>query len=229
MLKSKIETAYVFLPEPDDAYEIWKELSLIAWTLFIPACFALNCAPGPNNMLAFSNAGRLGLLPALLGGFGRLPAFALLIAITVVGLGAVLSASAAAFTVIKILGALYLVYVGIQIFRNARKLAEAQSSDTGISALMRRDFMIAIANPKAIAVFTAFFPQFVDPSQPAWQQLSVMGMAFLVMEVAAVFLYVAGGAMLGRFIKSNRVFVGLNRLVGGALIAAGGAMALSRH
>ncbi|TNB47454.1 LysE family translocator [Martelella lutilitoris] len=202
---------------------------MTAWELFIPACFALNCAPGPNNMLAFSNGARLGAYRALAGGMGRMPAFAFLIAITVAGLGAILAASATAFLVIKIVGAIYLVYVGIQILMKARALAEMQALDASIAALMRRDFSIAITNPKAIAIFTAFFPQFIVEGAPIWPQLAVMGLAFLVMEVVAVCLYVAGGALLGRFIASNRVFVQLNRLVGAALVFAGGSMALSRH
>ncbi|WP_367714424.1 LysE family translocator (plasmid) [Nitratireductor sp. GISD-1A_MAKvit] len=201
---------------------------MIAWSIFIPACFALNCAPGPNNMLAFSNAARLGLVPALLGGLGRMPAFMLLIGITIVGLGAVLAASATAFLVIKMLGAAYLVYVGIQFWRKARELAAARSLDSAIGTLMRRDFVIAISNPKAIAVFTAFFPQFIDASQPAWSQLAAMGGVFLALEVAAVALYVSGGVLLGKMLKSERIFVHLNRLVGAVLIASGGTMALSR-
>ena len=202
---------------------------MIAWSIFLPACFAINCAPGPNNMLAFSNGARLGLVPGMLGGLGRIPAFTLLILVTIVGLGAVLAASATAFTVVKLLGAVYLIYVGVQILRRARHLASMGVQDTSLRALMRRDFTIAISNPKAIAVFTAFFPQFVDPAMPAWNQLAQMGAAFLVMEVGAVALYVLAGVFLGRLIRSQRVFVHLNRLVGAALIVSGGTMAFSRH
>ena len=202
---------------------------MIAWSIFLPACFAINCAPGPNNMLAFSNGARLGLVPGMLGGLGRIPAFTLLILVTIVGLGAVLAASATAFTVVKLVGAVYLVYVGVQILRKARQLASMGVQDTSLRALMRRDFTLAISNPKAIAVFTAFFPQFVDPTMPAWNQLAQMGAAFLVMEVGAVALYVLAGVFLGRLIRSQRVFVHLNRLVGAALIVSGGTMAFSRH
>ena len=202
---------------------------MIAWSIFLPACFAINCAPGPNNMLAFSNGARLGLVPGMLGGLGRIPAFTLLILVTIVGLGAVLAASATAFTAVKLVGAVYLVYVGVQILRKARQLASMGVQDTSLRALMRRDFTIAISNPKAIAVFTAFFPQFVDPTMPAWNQLAQMGAAFLVMEVGAVALYVLAGVFLGRLIRSQRVFVHLNRLVGAALIVSGGTMAFSRH
>ncbi|MCR4266521.1 LysE family translocator [Nitratireductor sp. ZSWI3] len=201
---------------------------MIAWSLFIPACFALNCAPGPNNMLAFANAARLGLVPALVGGMGRMPAFTLLILITVIGLGTVLAASATAFTVIKIAGAVYLVYVGIQFWRKARALAAARALDSALGALMRRDFMMAISNPKAIAVFTAFFPQFIRAGEPAWQQLAAMGGAFLLLEIAAVALYAVAGVLLGKVLKSERVFAHLNRLVGAVLIVSGGTMAFSR-
>lgn len=202
---------------------------MIAWSIFIPACFALNCAPGPNNMLAFANGARLGFVRAMLGGLGRMPAFTLLILVTVIGLGTVLAASAAAFTVIKLIGAVYLVYVGIQIWRKARALSRMEAKDTSVRALMRRDFSIAITNPKAIAIFTAFFPQFIDATSAAWPQLVKMGGAFLIMEVVAVILYVAAGVILGRFIRSERIFVYLNRLVATALVASGGTMALSRH
>ncbi|MFC6487799.1 LysE family translocator [Nitratireductor sp. GCM10026969] len=202
---------------------------MIAWSIFIPACFALNSAPGPNNMLAFANGARLGFGRAMLGGLGRMPAFALLILITIVGLGAVLAASAAAFTIVKLAGAVYLVYVGIQFLRKARALAAAQSQETAVRPLMRRDFLIAISNPKAIAIFTAFFPQFIDASAPAWTQLAAMGGVFLLLEVAAVMLYVTAGTLIGKMLKSNRIFVQLNRLVGGVLIASGASMALSRQ
>ena len=202
---------------------------MIAWTLFIPACFLLNIAPGPNNMLAFSNGARLGAFSAFFGGMGRMPAFAAMILATIIGLGALLAASSQALFFIKIAGALYLFYVGVKILIHARSLAEMNSGDVRIGALMRRDFLMAISNPKAIAIFTAFFPQFISGSAPAWLQLSQMGLAFLVMEIVAVFLYAAAGAILGRFIKSSRVFVNLNRLVGGGLIVAAGSMALSRN
>ncbi|WP_237153394.1 LysE family translocator [Oryzibacter oryziterrae] len=201
---------------------------MIAWSLFIPACFALNCAPGPNNMLALTNAARLGFVPALLGGLGRMPAFAFLIFVTVMGLGAVIAASAEAFLAVKILGAVYLVYVGVQVLMKAKVLADVQSTDTSVRELMRRDFTMAITNPKAIAVFTAFFPQFLTADGPVWQQLTEMGVAFLVMEVGAVALYVLAGALLRGVLRSRNVFIWLNRVVGSALIAAGGAMALSR-
>jgi threonine/homoserine/homoserine lactone efflux protein len=94
---------------------------------------------------------------------------------------------------------------------------------------MRREFLIAISNPKAILIFTAFFPQFLDRSQEPGSQLLVMGATFLVLEAVALGLYALAGAGAGRFLSSPRGQKLLNRLSGGALMAAGTAMALSRR
>lgn len=196
--------------------------------LFLPACFALNAAPGPNNLLAFANASRLGFWPALLGGMGRLPAFTAMIALVALGLGALLAASETAFTAVKYAGAAYLVYVGWKLWRAP---APAGAGDTGHEArpiaLARRDFLIAIGNPKAIAIFTAFFPQFVDFTQPVGAQFLVLGALFLALELGAVALYAGMGRLTGGFLTPLRLHR-LNRGVGGFLIFSGLAMALDR-
>lgn len=213
-------------------------MSFALWLVFIPAVFVLNMAPGPNNMLAVSNAARFGWGRAVLGGLGRVPAFAILVGLTVVGLGTVLAASEQAFVILKTLGAAYLVVLGFRLWRAPVKahLAEASFAGEevaletpGLATIARREFLVAISNPKAILIFTAFFPQFLDASQPASGQLLVMGATFLVLESVALVLYAAGGAGAGRFLasaKGQRLF---NRVTGGALISAGVALAFSRQ
>ncbi|MEG0944838.1 MAG: LysE family transporter, partial [Angelakisella sp.] len=78
---------------------------------FIPACFALNMAPGPNNLLSVANATRYGFWVASIAGAGRLLAFIGMIAISATGLAAVLQASLAGFYAIKLIGAAYLFYL----------------------------------------------------------------------------------------------------------------------
>ena len=194
-------------------------MSLTLLALFLPACFALNAAPGPNNLLAFSNASRLGLWPALIGGMGRLPAFAAMITLVAFGLGAILMASEFAFHVVKVFGAVYLVYIGWKMW-TADTPKEAATATTQLSELMRRDFLIAIGNPKAIAIFTAFFPQFINFESNVAAQFLFLGGLFLVMELAAVLLYAALGVVLSGVLTSHRLHV-LNRGVGGFLIFSG--------
>ena len=142
------------------------DLSTLA--VFIPACFALNMAPGPNNLLSISNASRCGFISACWGGSGRLLAFAIMIALAAVGLTAVLHTSELLFHAIKIVGAAYLFYLAVQLWRAAPE-AEGGTvfASRGLGALARQEFLVAIGTPKAILLFTAFLPQYVDRSRVA--------------------------------------------------------------
>ncbi|WP_299936907.1 LysE family translocator [uncultured Pelagimonas sp.] len=199
-------------------------MSLTLLALFIPACFALNLSPGPNNLLAFSNASRLGFWPGLFGGFGRLPVFAAMIALVAFGLSTLLSSFEAALIVVKYLGAAYLIYVGYKMW-TAPVPNETVSAQTNVFALMRRDMSFAAANPKAIAVFTAFFPQFVDKSGDLLTQFAILGALFLILEVAAIAIYAALGRAMSHVLTPPRLHR-LNRGVGGFLIFSGLTMAL---
>lgn len=206
------------------------------WLVFVPATFLINLSPGPNNLLAMNNGVRFGFGAAVTGGVGRLVAFAGLIGLTVVGLGALLATSVTAFTMLKWVGAAYLVYLGVKLWRapvaglggTAAETAAPVGRRIGL-VLARREFLIAASNPKAILVFTAFFPQFLDPAMPAWPQLLAMGAAFLALEVVALSLYAASGGGLGRFMTSARGRRMVNRISGTALIAAGLALAAARR
>ncbi|MDA5093610.1 LysE family translocator [Aliiroseovarius sp. KMU-50] len=203
-------------------------MTLTMLALFLPACFALNVAPGPNNVLAFANASRLDFWTAFAGGMGRMLPFALMIALVGLGLGAILAASTAAFTAVKYLGAAYLAYVGWRMWRAPKPETDITAAGSSVSTLIRRDFLIAIGNPKAIAIFTAFFPQFTDLSQPLAPQYVTLGALFLGLEVLAVALYAGLGAGMKGFLTPIRLYR-LNRGVGGFLIFSGLTMALSER
>lgn len=203
-------------------------MTLTALALFVPACFALNAAPGPNNLLSFSNASRLGFWRAVAGSVGRLPAFAAMIALVGLGMGVLLAASEAAFAVVQYAGAAYLAYVGWKLWRAPAPDPAAQIAprDQRFRALARQDFLIAIGNPKAIAIFTAFLPQFVDFSAPITGQFLLLGALFLVLELLAAGLYSGLGRAMSSLLTPLRLHL-LNRGVGGFLILSGLGMALS--
>ena len=83
---------------------------------FCPPCFAINISPGPNNLLAMSNATRFGFVAAVAGGFGRLLAFAIMITLASLGLAVILQASAWLFFVIKLFGGLYLLWLAWRLW-----------------------------------------------------------------------------------------------------------------
>ena len=165
-------------------------MNLATLLVFVPACFALNMAPGPNNLLSISNASRYGLVMACLGGLGRLLAFAIMIALAAVGLTAVLHTSEWLFHGIKIVGAAYLFYIAVQLWRAKPGMEDEVKVDMiGMGSLARQEFLVAIGNPKAILLFTAFLPQFVDQGGDVIRQFAVLGGLFLALECIAIALY----------------------------------------
>ncbi|MGH8380834.1 LysE family translocator [Pseudomonas sp.] len=204
------------------------DLSLLA--LFVPACFALNMAPGPNNLLSLHNASRYGLRIACVAGVGRLLAFAGMIVLAAMGLAAVLHTSEYLFLTIKLLGAAYLFYIAWQLWRApvaaATVSAECQG---GTLRLARQEFLVAAGNPKAILIFTAFLPQFVQVASPlpVAEQFAWLGGLFLLLEWAAIVIYAWLGAYLQRWFNQsgprrlfNRVSATLLGCAGIGLLAA---------
>lgn len=204
------------------------ELSTLA--LFVPACFALNMAPGPNNLLSISNATRYGFRRSCTAGVGRLVAFAGMIALASAGLAAVLHTSEILFYVIKTLGAAYLFYLAWQLWRaGTGDSAGTAAPPAGLMQLARQEFLVAAGNPKAILIFTAFLPQFVNPAQPMARQFAILGALFLALEMAAIAIYSFMGTHLRRWFaqpRGKRIF---NRGCAGLLSAAGLGLLLSRR
>lgn len=198
--------------------------------LFIPACFALNMAPGPNNLLSVSNATRYGFRRSCLAGAGRLLAFAGMIALASAGLAAVLHTSELLFYGIKAIGALYLFYLAWQLWRaQPGGQAASAASAAGWWQLARQEFFVASGNPKAILIFTAFLPQFVDPAGPVGAQFFVLGVLFLLLELVALAAYAWMGARMQNWFAQPRGRKVFNRICAGLLAGAGMGLLLSRR
>ncbi|WP_250472066.1 LysE family translocator [Caballeronia sp. GAFFF1] len=205
-------------------------MSIQTFSLFVPACFAINMAFGPNNMLSLSNGARRGVRMSVLASFGRLAAFAVMIAIAGLGLGALLLASETLFTAIKLVGAAYLVWIGIKLIRSGPQTVtgEEGAGAAGLARLTKQEFLVAAGNPKAILVFTAFFPQFVDRSAYA-ASFAILGAIFLLFELVAIVIYAALGARLGSLSRGARGFRWFNRVSGALMIGFGVMLALVRR
>lgn len=193
--------------------------------IFIPACFALNMAPGPNNLLSVNNATHYGFWTSCLAGAGRLTAFAAMIALAAAGLSAVLETSELVFHAIKILGAAYLFYLAFKLWTaNTQKQESNNAKPKNLASLAKQEFLIAAGNPKAILIFTAFLPQFVDPAHDVVPQFAVLGALFLALEMIALAGYALIGLHLRRWFsepKGKRLF---NRIC--AVLLSGAASVL---
>ncbi|MGE1176834.1 LysE family translocator [Pseudomonas sp. BW7P1] len=205
-------------------------MDLATLSLFLPACFALNMAPGPNNLLSVSNASRYGYRRACLAGTGRLLAFAGMIALAAAGLAVVLQTSEWLFYGIKIVGAGYLLYLAWQLWRANPAAEDTVTAPTsGLLALARQEFLVAAGNPKAILIFTAFLPQFVDPNHAITPQFMLLGVLFLLLEWIAISAYAWMGLHMRRWFaepRGKRIF---NRCCAGLLSAAASVLLMAKR
>lgn len=200
--------------------------------LFFPLAVMIALTPGPNNFCALNNGIRQGVGAALFGTIGRVLAFAIFLTISAVGLGAMLLASETAFSVLKWLGAAYLFWLGWKAWhsQDAGHLAadDSQVPPRSLRSLATQEFLLGISNPKAMLLFAAIFPQFINPARPAAHQFLVLGATYLAAEFVSAAVYGAGGRQLRRFITTPRGARRLNKATGGFFAGAGGLL-LAAH
>lgn len=186
---------------------------------FVAATIILLIIPGPTITLIISTAitrGRtaaMAMVPGVV--LGDLAAASL----SLIGVGAILSASAAMFTFLKWCGAIYLIYLGIQMIR--QPAGASGTKPKSHQRLSSQAFLVTMLNPKSILFFVAFLPQFVDPGHSALPQLFLLGATFVILGGANAALY-AWLAGRGAEMASRRARLWMTRAGGGCLIGAGG-------
>ena len=197
------------------------------FSAFLLITVVLFLTPGPIVTLTVATAARNGTRAALMSVAGSTSGNALLIACIAVGLGWILDTSAAVFDALRWVGAAYLVWLGIQAWRHAGSIADVTQPRGHVYAW--RGFVVAMTNPKSIAFFTAFLPQFLDPALPIGRQLAVMCICSVVMGgVLDSGWAVAAGLGRAWFMKPkhNRL---LSRLSGVMLVGGGIWLSLARR
>ena len=194
---------------------------------FLLITFVLVITPGPIVTLVIATGATRGVRPALVTVVGTVTGNALLIAAIAFGLSWVLRSSLLLFEAIRWIGAAYLVFLGIQAWRNAGREAELPPPPGRVH--FWRGFLVALSNPKTIAFFTAFLPQFVDPALPAEFQLAVMcAVSVLMAAVTDTAWAIAAGLGRAWFVKPARARF-LGRVSGAVLIGGGVWLSLSRR
>ncbi|HEX5079573.1 MAG TPA: LysE family translocator [Geminicoccaceae bacterium] len=207
-------------------------MSIELWIAFALASAALLAAPGPTVLLVVSYA----LGSGRRSGLATVPGVALgdLTAMTVslLGAGAVLAASTALFTALKLVGAAYLVWLGIQLWRagaSPGEIAASQGGATGGPRMFWNAYVVTALNPKSVVFFIAFVPQFVDPTAPLLVQFAILEATFVSLAAinAAIWALLAG-QMRAR-LQEPRALRLVQRVGAGFLIGAGLLTALTRR
>lgn len=198
------------------------------WFIYFLATMALSLTPGPNGLLALTHGALYGWRKTLFTVSGGALGFTLVVALSMVGIGALLQASANLLAIMKWVGGAYLIWLGIQVWRspapNLRLDAANTSSRSGL--LFRQGFLSALANPKAILFFSAFLPQFIDPQRGLLLQFVIMTATFVVIEIITeILLANLAFGVRGWLQRSGRRF---NQVCGTTFVAIGGWLPLSR-
>ena len=198
-------------------------MNLELYIPFVVAATIILVIPGPTILLVISQAvahGRRSVVPLVAGVLmGDFTAMTL----SLLGLGAIMTTSAALFTVFKWIGALYLIYLGVKLWRADpnHKAIRDNESNASKRSMFRSSFIVTALNPKSIAFFVAFLPQFIHPLKPALPQLTLLGGIFLFLATVNAALYAAFAGQLGEHMRKKHVRKWFNRCGGSALIGAG--------
>ncbi len=198
-------------------------MSLELWLAFAAASTIMLLIPGPTVLIVVSYAlghGRRSAMATVagvaLGDFTAMTA-------SMLGLGVLLSTSAALFTGLKWLGAAYLVYLGVKLWRAPTTVGSdsADQPDVAPLRMLLHTYAVTALNPKSIVFFVAFLPQFLDTAQPLAAQMVVMEITFLVLATLNATLYALLASAARKAVRTPSVQRAVNRTGGSLLIGAG--------
>ncbi|MDP1956396.1 MAG: LysE family translocator [Polaromonas sp.] len=206
-------------------------MTLTTYFLYLAAVALLILTPGPTMLMCMTTSLNHGARKAMTSAAGSVSAVLGVMLLSALGLGALLAASETAFTVAKVVGATYLIYLGIKTFRSD---AAVLRSDEGMTEIPRRSFflrgfLVGASNPKAVLFFAAFFPQFLNPAAPFVPQFAILALTFMAFELSVLTACALGVSRLAPLLRSSRAVRWFNRVSGGLFALMGGLLLLTRR
>jgi threonine/homoserine/homoserine lactone efflux protein len=209
-------------------------MNLHTWWLFVAMAFVVSATPGPNMLLVMSHSARFGWRAAIATMCGCMTSLLAMMCISAAGMGALLQAFPTVFDAMRLAGAAYLAYLGVQGWRtkvvDTVEGAPEPVRETAVPRhLYRQGMLVAASNPKAILFAAAFFPQFLDPTAATLPQFSILLATFAVIEVSWYLVYALSGHKLSHYLRQASVMRVFNRVAGGVFIGFAAVMATVRE
>jgi threonine/homoserine/homoserine lactone efflux protein len=208
-------------------------LSLPQFAAFLAAAVLITLAPGPDNLMVLSIGMARGRKPGVAFGLGCALGCLNHTLLAALGVGALIAASPLAFTTLKVIGGLYLVWLGVQAIRNARPVGALQTGATPAESagkLFAKGLIANAINPKVVLFFLAFLPQFVDTARGhAGWQMAQLGLIF-TLETVLIFAAIGwfAGRVGERLAKNPALGAWLDRTAGGIFVLLGAKLLASR-
>ncbi|HBX57419.1 LysE family transporter [Pseudomonas sp. UBA2684] len=205
---------------------------LETWLAFFVACWIISLSPGAGAIASMSAGLQYGFWRGYWNALGLQLGLALQIAIVAAGVGAILAASALAFSLIKWFGVVYLVYLA---YRQWQALPSDLNADAGQRPLGRplslvlRGFLVNFSNPKAIVFMLAVLPQFLNPQAPLLAQYLVMGVTMICVDLIVMAGYTGLAARVLRVLRTPRQQRVMNRSFAVLFVGAAALLATVRR
>ena len=203
-------------------------MALTTWTAYFFASILIALSPGSGAVLAMSHGLRYGVRRTQATIFGLQAGLLVILLVAGAGVGSLLVASELAFSVVKTLGASYLIYIGWMQWRSTQALAgdDAASPPKHTKLLSTRKLFLTglltnVTNPKGILFMAAVLPQFIDPLRPLWLQLLLMAVTTVVVDLVVMHGYAYAASRLQKLFKNAQALKWQNRVFGGLLMAVG--------
>lgn len=199
---------------------------------FAVVAYALIVIPGPSVLFSIGRSLSLGRRAGLMSVLGNTAGTAVFVAAATAGLGALLTASSWALTAVKLVGAAYLIYLGVQAIRNRKSLIEALNADrpaVGKPRVLRQGFIVGLTNPKTALFFAAVLPQFADPAAGSVPtQIFVFGVLFIAMALISDSLWaLLASTARNWFARSPRRLEAVGGAGGFMIVGLGAGVAVS--
>ncbi|WP_419769967.1 MAG: LysE family translocator [Candidatus Marinarcus sp.] len=191
-------------------------------------------SPGPAIFLAIANGLRTDMKTVALASFGNILGLFILSTAAILGLGVLLTTSMTLFIAVKVIGAAYLIYLGIKFLRNKGVITfdavEKNYKIKSKKAYFYEAFFLAVTNPKPILFFTAIFPQFLDTQRPIAEQFFIMTFLFLTISFCSLCTYASLAKKSKVWLSNKNRMNWFNKITGGLFITMGvGLLQLKNH
>ena len=202
-------------------------MSLELYAAYVLACIVIILVPGPTVTLIIANSIRHGARAGLANVAGTQAGLAVMIAIVGIGLNTLISGMGHWFEWVRLIGAAYLIWMGVQMFRAKGTLNADGTARKPRGGFFLQGLAVALSNPKTLVFFGAFFPQFIAPQGNYTLQIIVMGLTAMIFAAVSDSTYALAASRAGRLLSASRIKL-MSRISGSFLVGGGLWLAFSK-
>ena len=208
-------------------------MNIELYLAFVAITTVLLLSPGPSVLLAINNGVKYGSKHASAGVMGNVVAFQILMILSATGLGAVLATSSEFFMVLKTIGAMYLIYLGLKLwFSSVPKSINSKSSEQvqkSLISLFKEAFLVTVTNPKALVFVSALLPQFINTSEALLPQIMVLSLTTALIHFTIYQSYAVLSSRANHLLESPKRRGIFNKISGVTFVSFGVALGLSEN